>query len=66
MASSRLHLFTLLLVFLPFGKSLEVLVISNNDVSTLYVVIPLGYGTIDAIGFLFSSAPLPLGFSESV
>ena len=44
----------------------ELMVISNNDVSALLVVIPLGYGVIDAIGFLFSSIPLPLGFSESV
>ena len=42
------------------------MVISNNDVSALQVVIPLGYGVIDAIGFLFSSIPFLLGFSESV
>ena len=42
------------------------MVISNNDVSTLQVVIPLGYGTIDAIGLLFSSTLLILGFCEGV
>ena len=42
------------------------MVISNNDVSTLQVVILLGYGVIDPIGLLFSSTPLPLGFFENV
>ena len=42
------------------------MVISNNDVSALQVVIPLGYGIIDAIGLLFSSSPLLLGFCEGV
>ena len=42
------------------------MVISNNDVSPLQVVIPLGYGVIDAIGLMFSSTPLPLGFCEGV
>ena len=42
------------------------MVISNNDVSTLQVVILLGYGVIDTIGLLFSSTPLPLGFCEGV
>ena len=42
------------------------MVISNNDFSTLQVVIPLGYGVIDAMGPLFSSTPLPLGFCEGV
>ena len=42
------------------------MVISNNDFSTLQVVIPFGYGIIDAIGLLFSSTPLPFGFCEGV
>ena len=40
------------------------MVIFNNDVSTVQVAIPLGYGVIDAIGLLFSCTPLPLGFCE--
>ena len=33
------------------------MVVSNNDVSNLQVVIPLGYGVIDTIGLLFSGTP---------
>ena len=66
-ASSRLHLLTLLLAFLPFRNHAKgLMVISNNDVSALQVVIPLGYGIIDVIGLLFSSTLLLLGFSEGV
>ena len=42
------------------------MIISNNGVSALQVVIPLGYGVIDASSLLFSTTPLPLGFCESV
>ena len=42
------------------------MVISNNDVTALQVVIPLGYGVIDAIGLLFGSTPLLLSFCEGV
>ena len=42
------------------------MVITNKDVSTLYVVVPLGCGVIYAIGFLFSSTQFLLGFYESV
>ena len=36
------------------------MVISDNYISALQVIIPFGYGIINAIGFLFCGAPLIL------
>ena len=65
--NSRLHLFTLLLAFFPFRNLAKgFVVISDNDVCSLEIVIPLCYGIINSKGFLFSSAPFLLSLRESV
>ena len=42
------------------------MIISNNNVSTLQVVVPFGDGIVYVIGLLFSSTPFLLGFCESM
>ena len=63
-ANSSLHLLTLL--FLHSETVLKAYGHFNNNISTLQLVIPLGYGIIDAIGLLFNCTPLLLGFCEGV
>ena len=65
-ASSRLHLLTLMLAFFYLETMLVAYDHFNSDVSTLQAVISLSDAIVDAIGLLFSCTPFPLGLCESV
>ena len=64
-ASSRLHLLTLLLAFFLFKNFARgFMIIFYSNVSALLVVISFSYQIVNLIGLLFSCAPFSLGFCE--
>ena len=66
-ASSKLHLLTLLFAFFPFRNLARgLVVIFDSDVGSLKIVIPLCYGIIYSKSFLFGSAPFLLSLRKGV